>query len=119
MKKTRFGPAPGDHGSTFGGNPVACAAASAVLDTVDDALMQDVNRLGDKLSLGLSELGSVRGKGLLLGVDLGRPVPTQELLEAGLVVSTATPNVLRLTPPLTVSEEEVDEALAILHEVLA
>ena len=111
--------APGDHGSTFGGNPVACAAACAVLDTVDDALMQDVTRLSDKLQLGLSGLGSVRGKGLLLGVELDRPVPVQELLAAGLVVSTATPSVLRLTPPLTVTDAEVDEALAILHEVLA
>ena len=64
---------PGDHASTFGGNPVACAAACAVVDTIDDDLLADVRELSALLSAGLARFGEVRGLGLLLAVELDRP----------------------------------------------
>jgi predicted acetylornithine/succinylornithine family transaminase len=116
--------APGDHASTFGGNPVACAAACAVLDAIDDELLASVRAMGDRLAAGLTELSAVqevRGLGLLLGCELERPAaPVAEAcLEAGLVVGTAGADVLRLTPPLVVSEAEVDRALEIIAGALA
>jgi acetylornithine aminotransferase len=113
----------GDHGSTFGGNPVACAAAVAVLDEVTDELLANVRRQGARLAAGLAELAGVvevRGAGLLVGVETERPAA--ELVtrchERGLVVLTAGEHVLRLAPPLVVGDAEVDEALSILREVL-
>ena len=67
---------PGDHASTFGGNPVTCAAACAVVDTLDDALLASVRRQGEKLAAGLAALPGVlevRGRGLMLGAELDRP----------------------------------------------
>jgi acetylornithine/N-succinyldiaminopimelate aminotransferase len=114
---------PGDHGSTFGGNPVTCAAACAVCDAVDDALLANVRARSLELREGVAELPGVlevRGAGLLLGADLERPA--QEVVDAarsaGLIVLTAGERVLRLAPPLTVEAADVDAALAILGEVL-
>src|SRR5581483_10918074 len=90
---------PGDHASTFGGNPVACAAACAVLDTIDDALLAHVRSASAQLAKGLAQFGDVRGLGLLLAVELDRPVPVEEALQHGLVIGSAGPNTLRLTPP--------------------
>jgi acetylornithine/N-succinyldiaminopimelate aminotransferase len=115
---------PGDHGSTFGGNPVACAAACAVVETLTDELLADVARKGAWLAATLEKLPSVvevRGAGLMLGVEtdsVAAPLAT-EALERGLVVGTAGERVLRLTPPLTITDEELEHALAILEEVLA
>jgi len=114
---------PGDHGSTFGGNPVAAAAACAVVETVDDALLASVQRLGEKLSTGLAGLPGVlgvRGRGLMLGAELDRPAGpvVAACLAAGLLVGSAGETVLRLTPPLTISEDEVELGLALLEEVL-
>jgi acetylornithine aminotransferase len=115
--------APGDHGSTFGGNPVACAAALAVVATVDDALLEQVQANGARLLEGLRALPHVveaRGMGLLLGAELDRPAQpfVDAALDAGLVCLTSGPNVLRLAPPLVVGEAEIDRALETLREVL-
>ncbi len=116
--------APGDHGSTFGGNPVSCAAALAVCAELTDELLANVRARGAQLAAGLAELphvNEVRGAGLLLGAPLDRPAQpvADAALEAGLVVLTAGPDVLRLAPPLVVGAADVDLALEILTEVLS
>ena len=116
--------APGDHASTFGGNPVACAAANAVCDELTDDLLAGVTATGLALTAGLRELPrvrEVRGAGLLLGAELDRPASevVAECAGRGLLVGTAGESVLRLTPPLVVTAAEVDQALGTLEEVLA
>jgi acetylornithine aminotransferase len=108
---------PGDHGSTFGGNPVTCAAAAAVCDTIDDALLAQVRSNGERLRRGLEGLGRVRGAGLLVGVELDGPAQplVDAALDAGLVCLTSGPNVLRLAPPLVVTAAEIDRALELLN----
>jgi acetylornithine/succinyldiaminopimelate/putrescine aminotransferase len=106
---------PGDHGSTFAGGPVVAAAANAVLDTVDDdAFLAGVSAKGERLAAGLRDLGlDVRGLGLMLAFayDDGPALARRLLLEERLVVNATGPDTVRLLPPLTVSEEEIDEAL--------
>ncbi len=116
--------APGDHGSTFGGNPVACAAALAVCEAVDDELLAAVRTHGERLRAGLDGLPhvvDVRGRGLLVGAELDVPAQlfVDAALDAGLVCLTSGANVLRLAPPLVVDGGDVDRALAILTEVLS
>ena len=116
--------APGDHGSTFGGNPVSCAAAVAVCDTIDNELLASVRVNGARLLDALSALPAVseaRGSGLLLGALLDRPAQpvVDAALDAGLVCLTAGPDVLRLAPPLVVGATQIDIALEILREVLS
>jgi acetylornithine/N-succinyldiaminopimelate aminotransferase len=111
---------PGDHASTFGGNPVACAAACAVVDAVDDALLAHVREVSKLLTAGLAQHGDVRGLGLLLAVELDRPAApvVAAALAHGLVIGSAGEQTLRLTPPLTLSTDEAALALDLLTEVL-
>jgi acetylornithine/succinyldiaminopimelate/putrescine aminotransferase len=117
---------PGDHGATFGGNPVACAAACVVVESLDDELLARVVAAGERLSAGLRALPGVqevRGHGLMLAAVLDRDAPAavDACRERGLLVLTAGagPSVLRLLPPLVVDDAEIDEALGILRAVLA
>ena len=123
-ERAATGFAPGDHGSTFGGNPVVSAAACAVVEAIDEQLLANVRERSAQLTAGLAGLPGVleaRGRGLLLGAVLDRPVgPVVDACrERGLLVLSAGPDVLRLTPPLVVSAAEADEALSVLAATLA
>ena len=117
--------APGDHGSTFAGGPVIAAAANAALDVIDDeALLGRVRELGLRLFAGLERLPhvlGVRGRGLMLAaeIDVAAPdVARRALLDEQLVINATGPTTIRLLPPLTVSEAEIDEALARLARAM-
>ncbi|MER6571488.1 acetylornithine transaminase [Streptomyces sp. NPDC001093] len=118
---------PGQHGTTFGGNPVACAAGLAVLDTIaDDGLLENVKRQGEKLREGIEGLGHplidyVRGAGLLLGIVLTgphAPQVQQAAQEAGFLVNAPAADVVRLMPPLNLSDDEVGAFLRALPGIL-
>ncbi len=113
---------PGDHGSTFGGNPVACAGACSIVERIDDKLLEDVRGKGAYFMAGLKEIEGVRsvsGMGLMIGIETERPAAeiAGECLKRGLLVLTAHSKV-RLLPPLTISKEQIDFALKILKEVI-
>jgi acetylornithine/N-succinyldiaminopimelate aminotransferase len=115
--------APGDHGSTFGGNPVSCAAACAVVEAVDDELLGRVRTLGQAVleaAVRLPGVVEARGRGLLVGLELDRAAAdvVDAAREHGLLVLTAGENVVRLAPPLTVGAAEVEEALGVLSSIL-
>jgi acetylornithine/succinyldiaminopimelate/putrescine aminotransferase len=110
--------APGDHGSTFAGGPLACAAANAALDVLDDAaLLAHVRELGERLTEGLRELPrvtAVRSAGLMAAIDVEADAPDlarRALLEQRLVVNATGPRTLRFLPPLVVDQSQVDDAL--------
>ncbi len=108
---------PGDHGSTFAGGPVVASAANAVLDVVcEPGFLDEVGRKGELLAAGLRDLGlvDVRGRGLMLAfAAAGAPDRARRLLlEQRLVVNATGPDTIRLLPPLTVSDSEIEEALS-------
>jgi acetylornithine/N-succinyldiaminopimelate aminotransferase len=107
---------PGDHATTFGGGPVVCAAANVVLDIVDDeAFLAGVVRKGERLAQGLHDLGlEMRGRGLMLAFahPEAQELVKRALSEQRLVLNATGPETVRLLPPLTVSEEEIDEAVS-------
>ncbi|MCI5499650.1 MAG: aspartate aminotransferase family protein [Clostridiales bacterium] len=118
---------PGTHGSTFGANPVSTAAGLAVLDTMDQPFLDQVQEKGDYLragiqALGCPELGDVVGMGLMLGIDVKGSRTNQELaallIDNGLLCLTAGDR-LRLLPPLVITKDEMDQGLAILKQTLA
>ncbi|MGV9452661.1 acetylornithine transaminase [Streptomyces sp. NPDC003635] len=118
---------PGHHGTTFGGNPVACAAGLAVLDTIaNEGLLENVKRQSEKLRDGIESLGHalvshVRGAGLLLGIVLTEPLAPrvqQAAQDAGFLVNAPAPDVVRLMPPLNLGDDEVDAFLRALPGVL-
>ncbi|MCX4821829.1 acetylornithine transaminase [Streptomyces sp. NBC_01142] len=118
---------PGHHGSTFGGNPVACAAGLAVLDTLAaDGALDEVKRLGEKLRQGVESLGHplvshVRGAGLLLGMVLTEslaPQVQQAAQGAGFLVNAPAPDVVRFMPPLIIGDAEVNAFLEALPGIL-
>ena len=116
---------PGNHGTTFGGNPVATAAALAVLDTiVADDLLSNVTAVGDQIRSGLSGhplVTEVTGRGLLVGIVLAKDVSAdlqRTALEAGLIINNPTPNRLRLAPPLILSADEAAGAVKTLLMLL-
>jgi acetylornithine aminotransferase len=118
---------PGQHGTTFGGNPVACAAGLAVLDTIEnEGLLENVKRQSERLRDGIEGLGHqlidlVRGTGLLLGIVLTEPLGPQvrqAAQEAGFLVNAPAPDVVRLMPPLNLRDDEVDAFLGALPGIL-
>ena len=115
---------PGDHGCTFGGNPVTCAAARVVLDVVDKQFLAEVTRKGELLRqelLKLPQVESVRGRGLMLGVVLREPVAKQAVAEApnyGILMNAPQPDVVRLTPPLIISDDQITQAVARFADLL-
>ncbi|MHB9139306.1 MAG: aspartate aminotransferase family protein [Victivallaceae bacterium] len=120
---------PGTHASTFGGTPLACAAGCAVLDTiVKEKVLENCVRQGTYLQEKLLELAKkykfmkeVRGKGLMIGVVMDCEVAKMmaEMMNNGLITLSCGENVLRLLPPLTVSKEEIDQAIAIMDKSFA
>ena len=121
---------PGEHGSTFGGNPVTCAASYATVKfVIDNDIPGNAGRVGEYLMARLKDLSQkhqgvtdVRGRGLLAAIEFSRDIAqalVMACLERGLLVNKLKPNALRFMPPLTIGNEEVDEALGILDEALS
>jgi len=129
---------PGTHGSTFGGNPVACAAAMATIDVIEqEKLMENAVMVGDRLAANLRELaeesrliGDVRGLGLMIGVEMVQDKATKarakqearevtlECFRHGLLLLTCGPNSIRFAPPLIISQAQADVAFRIFAEAL-
>jgi 4-aminobutyrate aminotransferase len=128
----------GTHGSTFGGNPIACEAALATLDLIEEELMANALKMGARLINKLKDLqkensliGDVRGLGLMIGVELVKDRKTKEpasheaheivnqAFKKGLLLLPCGENVIRFSPPLVISSEEVDTAVEIFREVIS
>jgi acetylornithine/N-succinyldiaminopimelate aminotransferase len=119
---------PGSHGTTFGGNPVSCAAGLAVIRTIaGEGLLDHVKRVGELIRRGVEGLNSpaiagVRGAGLLLGIELTSPTSADiaaSLQEAGFLVNPIQPDVIRLAPPLILTTEQAEAFVAALGEALS
>jgi 4-aminobutyrate aminotransferase len=128
---------PGSHASTFGGNPISCRAALATIELLEGGLIANAARLGDYILNQLKDfqkrfelIGDVRGKGLMIGIELVKDLVTKEkaieersqIIQAcfkkGLLILGCGENVIRLIPPLIITRREADLALTILEEVL-
>ncbi len=120
---------PGNHGSTFGGNPLACAAASSVIDTIlAEDLCGNAARMGERLISGLRErlaplpeVVDIRGRGLMIGIEMRAPcgLLVEAALERGLLINVTAENVIRLLPPLIISAQQIDQIVDILADLLA
>lgn len=117
---------PGDHGTTFGGGPLVCAAANAILDAFEEEnILDNVNEVGDYFISELKKLdkeviADVRGRGLMVGLELTKPGAeyVDKLREAGFLINCTAGNVLRFVPPLTITKEEIDGFVKALDENL-
>jgi acetylornithine aminotransferase len=116
---------PGDHGTTFGGNPIACAAANAVLDVIDSKkLMQSAKVFEKKIKKSLSAVpgvSEVRGRGLLIGIELRAPIGKKvaaSMLEAGVIVNAANDQTIRIAPPLIVTTPQIEKFISIFKKVM-
>ena len=117
---------PGDHGTTFGGGPLVCAAANAVLDAFEEEnILDNVNEVGEYFISELKKLdkeiiADVRGSGLMVGLELAKPGAeyVDKLREAGFLINCTAGNVLRFVPPLIITKEEIDEFVKALDEIL-
>jgi len=116
---------PGDHGTTFGGNPIACAAANAVLDVIESKKLMPSAKVFEKkikksLS-GLSGVTQVRGRGLLLGIELTTPIAKQvaaAMLDAGVIVNAANDQTVRIAPPLIVTAPQIEKFIVVFKKVM-
>ncbi len=119
---------PGSHGSTFGGNPLACAAALAVVETIrQEKLVERAAEAGDRLVSSLEHalagqncVVEIRGRGLMIGVELDRPCGelVAMALESGLLINVTADRVVRLLPPLIISDEQIDQIVGTLSELI-
>ncbi len=120
--------APGDHGTTYGGNPLVCAAVSEVFDQFEELhILENVRETGaylrdrlEKLAGAVPSIKEVRGKGMLLGVEFDHPVSgiIAYCIEHGVLLINSGANVLRVIPPLVVTKEHVDQMIAVLEEAI-
>jgi 4-aminobutyrate aminotransferase len=121
---------PGAHGSTFGGNPVCCAAALATLDLVEGGLMENARRMGDHLTAESKKLAQrhpvitdVRGRGLMMGIELNDPALVKRVVlgafQKGVLLLGAGKSAIRFAPPLTIDEEDIRIALSTIGELLS
>jgi acetylornithine aminotransferase len=119
---------PGNHGSTFGGNPFACAAALATLDIIEqDQLLDNATKVGDAIRAdlttvlaGIKSVVAVRGMGLMLGIELDRPCTelVGRALEAGLLINVTADKIIRLLPPLIMSLDEARQVVDIVSALV-
>jgi len=125
-EKLRNTLSPGDHATTYGGNPVCCAAANTVLDVLEPVLSH-IEEKGKYIreeiqAMNLPVVGEIRGHGLMIGLKVNNHPPAAinaKLLESGLAALTAGTDILRLLPPLTIEKNDIDAGLKILHNVLS
>ena len=120
---------PGNHGSTFGGNPLACAAALAVVETIEQGLLCDrAKELGNRILdnfrkqlEGNNRVKEIRGKGLMIAIELDQDAPdlVSEAMKNGLLINVAQGNTIRLLPPLTMSDEEADSLSEMVSALIA
>jgi acetylornithine aminotransferase len=116
---------PGDHGTTFGGNPIACAAANAVLDVIESKnLMQSANLFEKKIKrslTGTTGISRVRGRGLLIGIELTTPIAKKvatALLDAGIIVNAANDQTIRIAPPLIVTMPQIEKFITTFKKIM-
>ncbi len=116
---------PGDHGTTFGGNPIACAAANAVLDVIESKnLMKSARVFEKKIKKSISAVPGVtevRGRGLLIGIELRTPIAKKVaalMLEAGVIVNAANDQTIRIAPPLIVTTPQIERFISIFKKVM-
>ena len=119
---------PGNHGSTFGGNPLTCAAANAVIDTIEEQkLLARARELGNRIMTGLKKnladiegVKDIRGLGLMIGIELDRDCPelVQQALDKGLLINVTAGSVVRLLPPLILTDEQADQIITTVCDLI-